>query len=690
MNRRPPETQKDISVPSLLFLLFFVLFGANVPSMGAQHESRAQRVSLDGAVILVDGNESSYVQYGARDLGSYLSEITGKSVAVSSSINAAQKAGVVIAVGQRMARAMGTDLGSASEPGDETCVIRSFEKGGTTSVVVAGPDPHGTNMGIATFMQLIRADGKAAYLNGPINLLSKPSIAVRGIHLNGWPLKYPYAFRSWGEEDWKRFIDIAWAQRVNLFFLWPFVEIMPVPLSAEDEAYLQTVHRVVDYAQNQRGMEVWIMQSANRIGISDCGTRDSRFRTYWVLGECQKDMDPADPTQFSNVLRSFEAFYKIVNNADAFCFIDSDPGGWPHSPLSDQTKIFNAARKLLDRYSTKSQKTKLVDWMWLGWGRVFDPTEKNREENSVAFMADTIRNFKEHLPEPWELIAGSAAFLRSSQEESTLSKTVYLQYGAIEEEPAFPSTNLGLKPVRDVLDVAAEYPKLKGVMGNNELMLLQFPRTYYFFASSWDTKYKGMPEEDVLRELAGQLYPEQMELIAESFLALRDEDPDKIAATLARLDGLLRQGGAVRAGVLGRHLFPDQLAVAKTLRAQLGIRLARQSLLKALRDKPSVGKCESLVQDYFDKLLAWNQETGWDKMLDISIWTAPIYDQDKELTEAMSRLKQVLGDGAPYTSYRQINDFFDHIANTLLNKYGQNSVMIGCVEPFKLAVVQTQ
>src|SRR5439155_15689794 len=203
---------------------------------------------------------------------------------------------------------------------------------------------------------------------------------------------------------------------------------------------------------NQRGMEVWIMQSTNRIGVSDCGISDPRFRTYWVLGECQKDMNPADPKQFANILRSFEALYRTVNNADAFCLIDSDPGGWPHSTLSDQVKIFKAARDLLDRYSAKGQKTKLVDWMWLGWGRVFDPTEKNREENSVAFVADTIRNFKGNLPEPWELIAGTAPYLKASQKESVLKKTIYLQYGAIEMEPAFPATNLGLEPVREVFD----------------------------------------------------------------------------------------------------------------------------------------------------------------------------------------------------------------------------------------------
>ena len=539
-------------------------------------------------------------------------------------------------------------------------------------------------------MQMIRVEDRSAYLDGPIDLLSKPDTAVRGIHLNGWPLKYPYGFRSWKEEDWKRFIDIAWAERVNLFFLWPFMEIMPAPLSPQDEAYLQEVRRVVDYAQNQRGIKVWIMQSANRIALSDCGTPDPRFRTYWVMGECQKDMNPADPEQFSKILRSFEAFYKVVNNADAFCLIDSDPGGWPRSPLSDQAKIFNGARQLLDRYSIHGKQTKLVDWMWLGWGREFDPTEQNREEHSVAFMVDTIRNFKKNVPEPWELISGTAAFLKSSQEESTLRKTIYLQYGAIEEEPAFPATNLGLDPVRKVFEVAAQYPELKGVMGNNEMMLLQFPRTYYFFTSLWDSKYKMRPEGDMLHDLSQQLYPGHAELITESFLALREKDPDKIAATLGRLDTFINAGNPGRKGVLGRYLFPDQFTVARNLQAQLGIRAARQSLIRALHGKPDIKESERLVQDYFDTLLAWNKTTGWDKMLDIGIWTTPIYEEDKELTEAMSRLKLILAQGAPYTSYAKIDAFFDRIANHLLPTYSQNSVMIGCIAPFKLAVIQTQ
>ena len=147
--------------------------------------------------------------------------------------------------------------------------------------------------------------------------------------------------------------------------------------------------------------------------------------------------------------------------------IDSDPGGWPQSPVSDQVKIFTAARKLLNQYSVQRDKARLVDWMHVGWGRhkfftstdsvvaAYDWTEKNPDESDVAFMDETIRNFQDNLAEPWELIAGQPPYLGPVQRNSVLGKTVYLPYGAIESEPAFPATNLGQESVRNVFDRAS-------------------------------------------------------------------------------------------------------------------------------------------------------------------------------------------------------------------------------------------
>ena len=113
-------------------------------------------------------------------------------------------------------------------------------------------------------------------------------------------------------------------------------------------------------------------------------------------------------------------------------------------------------------------------------------------------------------------------------------------------------------------------------------MQLQFPRTFYFFNIAWDHEYQKRPEPEVLQELAGQLYPDHKQLIAESFLGLRENDPEKIDASLARLEKLVHEGAAGRPGPIGRFLFPDQLVVARNLQFQLEIRSARQSLLKAL------------------------------------------------------------------------------------------------------------
>jgi hypothetical protein len=661
---------------------------------------QGRHVPLGGITILVNAEEPSYVQYGAHDLASYIGGITGTEIPVASSVTGISNSREILSIGEAEAHALDVPLSFPQGTGSEGFVIRSLIRKNTTILAVAGPNPHGTNSGIATLLQMIKSHGKSAYFDDT-DVESAPRYQLRGIHLNGWPLNYPYAFRSWKEADWKRFIDIAWAQRINLFYLWPFMEILPVPLSEEDKAYLQEVRRVVDYAQTQRGIKVWIMQSANRIGISDCKIRDPRFRPYWV-NECQKDMNPADPDQFTRIMKSFEALYKIVNNADAFVMIDSDPGGWPQSPLSDQTKIFQGARKLLDQYSVHRDKTPLVDWMHVGWGRhkfftstdsvvaAYDWTDKNPDESDVAFMGKTIRNFKENLSEPWGLIAGQPPYLSIVQQEGVLGKTVYLPYGAIESEPAFPATNLGQESVRNVFDRADHFPGLRGVMGNNQLMLLQFPRTYYFFATAWDKGYEDRAETDVMADLAAQLYPDQKKLIASAFLALREDDPDQIGSVLTGLTEMLGAPSTVHAGALGRFLFPDPLSVARNLEMQLEIRSARQTLIKALRNTPDIQECARLLENYFDKLLAWNKETGWDKMIDITVWPRPIYESSKDLTQAIYRLKQILAQGAPYTSYSKVNAFLIPISGHLLQKYDQDSVMVGCVDPFKLAVIQSQ
>ena len=200
-------------------------------------------------------------------------------------------------------------------------------------------------------------------------MVGKPAFAVRGMHLNGWPLNYPYSFRGWREADWQRYLDILAYQGINLFYLWPFIEIMPVPFSPEDQAYLEECRRVVDYAQKKHGMEVWIMQCTNRVAKDRCGVADPRVRPYWR--PTQEDLIPGKPEDFKAILASREAMYRIIDNADGVCNIDSDPGFCPGSPVSDYVKVLQACRDLLDRHNIhgKTDEADQLDALGLGTRR---------------------------------------------------------------------------------------------------------------------------------------------------------------------------------------------------------------------------------------------------------------------------------------------------------------------------------
>ena len=691
---------------ALSFILAFECSWGVSAACGAADIS-GYRILLEGGSILVDASEPSYVQYGANDLGIYLTEISRARFPVGTSENSAPDSKLMILIGRKMAKTFGIDLKPEADLGDEGAVIRDVKRKGSHIVVVAGSTPRGTNLGIATLLRLVHAEGRAPYLEAPLDIRSKPKMAVRGYNFSNGAgmLNYPYGFRNWEERDWKRVIDIAWAERVNLILMWPFMEIMPVPLSSEDEAYLQEVRRIVDYAQMKRGIRVWIMQAANRVGVSDCRSRDPLKRGYWVKG-CQQDMNPANPEQFERIQRSFEGLYKNVNNADGFCIIDSDPGGWPQSPLSEQTKIFRSARQMLDRYNVHGKKAVLVDWMWVGWGRHFlGPTEEfpagyqwtknDPSEHDVAFMVKTIRKFKHDVPEPWELVDGMTPYLKAVEAESVQGKTTYQPFGVLEND-VFPATNLDFASIRGVLDQAFEATGLNGLMGYNPVALLEFPSTNYFFENLWNPEYRNHTHKQVLLDIAELLYPERKEIIADSFLGLLEAKPEKIEQTLFRLETLIKSGDLGRPGDLGRFLFPDRSVVARDLAVQLRIRYARQNLIQAMQDgKPDVNESSQLVQSFFDELLGWAKETGW------TSGGQPFYDsallrecgcQDQELMKAMSRLKHIVLEGnirgTKESSYARISAFFDPISKALLEKYSEDSVMIGCVEPFKLALIQ--
>jgi hypothetical protein len=191
----------------------------------------------------------------------------------------------------------------------------------------------------------IGRDGPA--LPDGLDLRRSPRYQLRGMHPNGWAANHPYAFRCWSEDDWRRYVDMLFHLGANHLLLWPSPDIIPVPLSRVDEEYLEEVREVVAYARDVRGMEVWIMQSANRVALSDAGVADPRHRPYWLPG-VQVDLDPGDPAHLDTILHAREPLYRIVDNADGFAIIDSDPGGWNGSPVDAYLGLLRP-RGLIDR-----------------------------------------------------------------------------------------------------------------------------------------------------------------------------------------------------------------------------------------------------------------------------------------------------------------------------------------------------
>jgi hypothetical protein len=655
------------------------------------------KLSPDGIGVAVGSGERELVQHAAQDLAQYLAELTGKQVPVMQELP--KQRGTTIVIGAELARKVDPPIFEDRALGKEGFVIKRSGSATSERVIAAGSEPGGTNFGVATMMGMIRRGGGDVLLECLPEFESVPKLSVRGIHLNGWPLRHPWAFRAWSEDDWKRYVDMIWLERANLLLLWPAVETLPIPLLTEDRAYLEDVRRVVDYAQQKRGIDVWIMHSANRIALTDCGEHNPKPRPYWVNG-CQKDMNPAVPEQFTRIEQSFDTFYSILNNAAGYVMIDSDPGGWPQSPISDQLKIFQAARDRLDKYHAKGRDAMLVDWMWVGWGRHkfaaaeetvvshYDWTEKNPDATDLAFMGETIRNFKQGLREPWGLLAGFSPYLDVCRKEGVLGKTISLPYGAIEYEPSFPSTNVSLGPVRGALKTLDSYPEVRGVMGNNQTVFVQLPRTHYLLAGAWDGYFRNLGDRDVLADLAELLHPEQRNLIVECWQQLESTDMEKMESALTRLQALLDGKGLGRPGVLGRKLFPDDSIIARGLAHQLKIRVTRERFLQIHTGKTTSAECAKLVVNYLEALLDWNRETGWEKMMNIGIWRSPLFATDRRFTETLSILKRILGEGSNMTPYRTVSEFFDAVAKPLVAKFGEEPVMVGCIEPLKLAVVQ--
>jgi len=552
------------------------------------------RLALDKSAVVVEANQPAYVRHAAADLAAYLEEITGRTVPTGGTRGAGADVAILIA-GPKMAEGV-LEPEATDKLGAEGFVLKAVAKGGAWYIVAAGAKPAGTKYAVFRLMRAIRAEGDRAFVPLPLDIRSIPAFAKRGMHPNGWAFNYPYAFRGWSEEDWRRYVDVLSYQGVNLLLLWSFVEIMPVPLSEADRGHLEMFRRVTDYAQQKHGMEVWLMHCTNRIARDRAGQEDPRLRRYW--NDSQVDVNPGDPNGLRQIMDSRSAMYRIIDNADGIGNIDSDPGYWRGSPLSDYMKAMRGFRALLDEHNAHGRKAALVNWLWLGW--------------DGAKPRDTIQAIKRGLPEPWLLISGMFNQLPVCREEGVLGKTVFLPYNIVEGEPSYPMTNVDVgKICRAMGDLKTKYPELRGAMGNVQCPLLQFPNVYAFTSVIWDPNLARAPEPEVLLDLAGYLYPRQARLVAECLAGLKSADPAGQEALADRLEQVLREDKLGRPGVFGRKLFPDQKFFARTLPPQLRFRAANRRLATFAAKGADRAAAVKVLRGWCSAFLPWDTAHGW-------------------------------------------------------------------------------
>ncbi len=631
------------------------------------------KVVLDYATVVVGSEDPSFVHYGVEELANYLKDITGNDIPILPSPD--PKNTVQILVGAKTVQAILPECLPDAALGEEGYSVKVVTKSSVMYLVATGRGPRGTKAAMGVLMKAIRVEGKSAFVPDTLNLTGKPALAKRGMHFNGWAFEYPYSFRSWREEDWHRYLDILSYQGINLFYLWPFIEIMPVPLSSEDHAYLEECRRVVDYAQQKHGMEVWIMQCTNRVAKDRCGVADPRLRPYWRPS--QEDLNPGTPEHYQAIMTSREAMYRIINNADGVCNIDSDPGFFPGSPLSDYIKVLQGCRELLDKHNIHGKQAKLINWMLWGWGR-----ENMNGDGLPEHQRLTLQQIKQGLPEPWELICSQFGFLPADQhqflpvcrEEKVLEKAVFLPYGIIEFEPSYPKTNLEIKGIRETfINQADKFPELAGAMGNVQTPLLQFPDVYFFTSIMFDTAYRKHSEQEVILELAERLYPEQKQLFADCCMAMTEPDPVKVAVVANQLEKTIQDDQLGRPGLFGRKLFPDYRIVAQSVLLQLRLRAAQEALVQGITPTTSKAECKKLVCTYFDAYLSWDMTHGWHILWGWDKWPPA----DTRFPAVAKALRASLGENIEEEA------FWNDIVRTLSGKYDAKTVQEGCLAHWK-------
>ena len=558
--------------------------------------------------MVVDVAEPSFVHYTVHELRDQIKAVTGHSPVLYYDLDEAEQQSPVIVVGRSMAASWvkkhsGAPEISDTEPGPQGFVLKCVPgHNGQQAIIASGSDSAGTNYALMQLRQLLLESPSGLSVSSSLNMLEKPRYQQRGLYLHQhWRYNYPYATWAWGVEDWKRALDMAAYMRVNLVMLWPHMDMIAPPLSVEEKDYLADMRTVIDYAHRKRGIRMWMVEGANVLLDSpQVKHLPLENRDYYAFAHMKGGglKNPTDPKAVAALMANREALYQAVPNADAYGYIDSDPGGWLGSPASDFIHLLGENRRLMDHLPGGAHDAELFYWVLASWG------DKTVPEN----WHDAMSLFQKRIAGPKEYLVCWLAHLNEARDLGVLGDSTFFPYGVIEGEPSFPLTGHRFSEISRAFDYASQYKGLKGAMGNVQTFPVQLPNIFYFTRSSWNANTAKLSDLAVFHELAALLLPEKSDLLSRGWAQLSEPG----SAGAFRVAEELQSGGPTgRLGTLGAFMFPNAGQILRDLTVMLRIHASAE----LVRERVAAGKSEQEVSEaieaYFKELLAWQKVNGF-------------------------------------------------------------------------------
>jgi len=590
-----------------------------VGTAGARADSAANSVSVRDARILIPADAPRFVSRAVEDFQKVVFEFSSRSSAVPGAGSATCE--IELKVASETVAASGPDWHGEVAASPEAFRIDSRTDDGSVTITITGSDAAGLKFGIIELICLLQiADGDVC-LPLPLRIARKPLFATRGMyaHLH-WAYNHPYALRSWHREDWERYLDLLTHLGFNTVQIWPMMELLPHPLSAEDRAYLERYAAIVDYAHNERGMKVFIGSCPNSI-TENAGGVPIAEREYRRL---EKRLNPGDPAALQRILEARSDLYRAVPDADGYWVIDSDPGGWPGSPPSDFVSILVGHRALIDRHGSRPASQPLIYWMWYGWG------PDSREAN----WRRTLTEIKQRLTEPWRLHVCLPEHFGVCRELGVLDRATYFPYNLVETEPSAPLTELRFEGIDAAVRTARE-AGLDALQGNAQTPLVQLPNIARLSDAAWQDG-RPMDGTHTLRRLAGRLVAKDAAKLVRAWESLGRQDAMESLLLAGELRRLADEPDLP--GSLGILIGDWSARAVEDLSFLLEIHAHALRFERAYDRRARMGELAASLGRYLQAVRAWAERTGYhdDRIIAHAAYKEPV-------ARALQSLEQELG-----------------------------------------------